>query len=716
MKPLLEIYKLKMSVNKIIRPAAIVFVASLNSGCASQSELSEVEIEVAPVEIDRSYLDVKAEGGDQGEILENTSDILGEEGEKLEDLSAVPLQRPLKPLPRSSRSSSHSVMPGDVFVNKENLSVVAEDMPLKDFLHYVFGDLLEVNYIFGDKLGASVEEGTVTLNLTQQLSRRQLFDLVRDLLLKRGIYVKYGSDTFYIYELSPSDSVSDMVVSVGGNPSDVPDTTQKILQIIPLEYGVKLSIDQSLKSILKANRIYSDAGYSSLFIEGSREEILQAMDIISILDVPATRGKHIGLISLTFVSPQDFSEQAKSLLENEGVPTAINAAQQKNVVLVPIENLSAVVVFAVSESLLDRVRYWALLTDVPSEEATQNYYIYRPTYARALDLGDSIATLLGGSASAGSRSGGVRQGEGANSTGNAPSSDRGSGFQNESMRMVVDERTNALIFFTSGSEYKSILPLLSDLDILPRQVMLDMTIAEVTLKDEFKFGVEWALQNSEVRATTQGAFGVSDMGGLGLLIDGAKGPLQANFFQTNSLVNILSNPTIMVRDGVSAQIQVGSDISVVGQTTQDPINGDRQTTQSSYRQTGITLSVKPTVNARGIIVLEIDQTISNSVPDSTGAGGNPDIFERKLKTEVLAKSGQTIMLAGLVSEGVTAGGSGAPGLRKIPIIGNLFKASAETANRTELIMLITPRVMETADQWDDVYREFKSSLRFFSLD
>jgi general secretion pathway protein D len=171
-------------------------------------------------------------------------------------------------------------------------------------------------------------------------------------------------------------------------------------------------------------------------------------------------------------------------------------------------------------------------------------------------------------------------------TGMAPAQGRTVGANSEGIRMVVDERANALIFYTTGSEYRALKPLLTQLDSLAKQVALDILIAEVTLQDEFKFGVEWALSRSEVNLTTQGAFGAASVGGIGLVINGNEGPLTANSLQTNSLVNVLSNPTLTVRDGVSASINVGSDISVVGATTQDPINGERQTTVSEYRRRG----------------------------------------------------------------------------------------------------------------------------------
>jgi general secretion pathway protein D len=282
--------------------------------------------------------------------------------------------------------------------------------------------------------------------------------------------------------------------------------------------------------------------------------------------------------------------------------------------------------------------------------------------------------------------------------------------------VVVDERSNALVFYTTGSEYRELFPLLSRLDTLPKQVALEITIAEVTLQDQFKHGFEWALSRGEVSVTTEGAFGASAIGGLGLSIDGAEGPLIANFLSSNSLVNILSRPTLTVRDGVSASINVGSDISVVGSTTTDPISGERQTTTTEYRKTGVDIAVTPTVNAQGIIVMEVAQKISNSLPSSAGASGNPDIFERSLVTEVVARSGQTVVLGGLISTNYSQGSSSAPGLGSLPLLGNLFKATNDSQDRTELVMLITPRLLEDLDDWQVMKSDLKKGLKYLNFD
>ncbi len=618
--------------------------------------------------------------------------------------------RKLTSLDISPKSNALISLPNEMFSSKKLVSVSSEKMPITEFIHYIFGELLKANYILDPSLGSdgNSDDDVVTLSISEPVSTRDLFDLIQDVLIERGIQLKFGKGTFYIFRPDPSDGEPQVVIAIGRDASSVPDTAQKIMQVVPLKFGVKITLERTLKALSKA-KITPDFSQSTVFVEGSREQILRAIELIDMLDTPAMRGKYIGLIELTFVAPNVLSEKLITLLENEGIDASIGRPAQRNLVLVPIPNMNSLAVFATHEFLLERARYWAQVIDVPGDGPEKQYFLYSPKYARAVDLEESISALLN------LRGEGSPSGATPSSTGNAPSSARIGGASSEEISLVVDEKANVLVFLTTGDRYRALMPMLRKLDVMPKQVMMEITIAEVSMKEEFKYGVEWALSQGEVTLTTQGAFGASEVGGIGALINSNEGPVTGNFIETNNLVNILSRPTLMVRDGVSAAINIGSQISVVGQTTQDPISGDRQTTSSEYRNTGVAITVVPTVNAAGIVVMEVVQTISNTIPGSAGPGGNPDIFERSISTEVLASSGQTVMLGGLISENYTSGGSGAPFLSRVPVLGSLFKAQSDGTDRTELIMLITPRVVEDLSGWEPLIEGFRDSLKFIKL-
>jgi len=672
---------------------------------------------VPPNKVDNSY---EVMGSYLGKLSDTKqkNEYQVDDGERINQPPASQNQRAtssmqnLPPLERAPLNLRKTEQLYEAFSSEMSLSVSVNEMPISDFLHYALGELLNINYIIGKDVNQ--DDQTITLNIQEKISPQRLMQLTTELLMEQGIEIKYNDALYFIHKLEDNKTGQKVVTAIGRELSSVPRTSQEILQIVPLEFGIKISIERTLRQLVGV-KITPDFEQSALFLQGKREEILRALEFIHLLDAPANRGKHIGLISLTYIDSEEFTEQMTLLLESEGIPVSTNQAKNKNLVLVPITQIGAIAVFSTEKNMLNRVRFWAKTIDQPLKSLAKQYFMYHPQYARASDLGESLSGLLGGIKGS-STAKKTTSANGSNTTNEAPSSKRSVGISNENITLVVDERANAIIFYTSGSEYQALLPLIRKLDVLPRQVMLDITIAEVTLSDEFKFGVEWALKQGDTTFGTSGAFGVSGIGGFSFNLQGIDGDLNANFFEKNNLVKVLSNPTLLVRDGVTANITIGSDISVVGQTTTDPINGDRQTTSSEYRKTGVNVTVSPTINAQGIVIMEIDQKISNSVPDSSGASGNPDIFERSISTEVVAQSGQTIILGGLISENINQGDQKTPWLASIPLLGNLFKAGSDTVTRTELVMLITPKVIDRTDQWHELTESFKQGLDYLTLD
>lgn len=619
--------------------------------------------------------------------------------------------KPLKPIerPKAYRPSSEDFTSG---LSEESvIQVATEGLSAVDFIHYVFGELLKVSYIIDSEITEA--SPLITLNVQDALSAKELFTLSTKLLADNGIQA-YGNNGILYFR--PGRDNGETAVGIGRSPSDVPNTAQPILQIVPVTYGAKLSTERTLGMLTKA-RVITDLDQNAYFVTGNRVDVLRAIELINIFDSPANRGQHVGLIELTYVGTESFQEQVRKLLTTEGIESGIasdnpSPADQKNIVFVPLPRLGATAVFATSELLLERVRYWAELIDRPTKGAAKQYFTFTPKNARASDIFRSLQGLYGtpigasfGGTGANTEDRESRIGQ-ENSTGQAPSPGRTESLRTEELSVVVDERSNTLIVFSSGSTYQTMRPLLEQLDILPKQVLLDVMIAEVTLKDEFRLGVEWAIRQNGVNYSTQGAFGASSFGGLALAISEDAGLLDARALASNSLVNVVSNPSLLVRDGTTASIEIGSDISIVGNTTVDPILGQRQTVASEYRKTGVNVTITPTINATDVVIMEISQTISNSVPGSSGAAGNPDIFERAIETEVISKSGQTILLGGLISEDSNEGENGIPLIRKLPLIGSLASGTSRSKQRTELVMLITPRVISDTSEIEDIKSAF----------
>jgi general secretion pathway protein D len=587
--------------------------------------------------------------------------------------------------------------------------VAAKDMPIEDFLHYSLGELLGVNYLLTPQV-RNIKDN-VTLNISDRVSARRLFQLVEQLLEERNLMISLTNDV-YVIAKRDSKSKPTTQVGVGRDVSDVPASSGEIMQIVPILYGVKTNLKNTVEQLTDI-QITIDVKQSALFVKGTRANIVRALELIQLLDSPATRGRHVGLVQLAFIDAGLYLDQISVLLENEGIPNSINSPENNNLVFVPLYQIGAVAIFAATEELLNRVKFWTRTLDKPSEGDVKQYYVYYPKYARATDIGTSLKPLMDASYSADrSASQAARNNrddsEGPTS-GQLTETSRSVGAKNDKMTFVVDERSNALVFYSTGTDYKNIVPLIQKLDVLPKQVLLEVVIVEVLLTDSFRYGVEWALQEGDVNVGTDGAFDVADIGGLSIFSGGTGDMIRARFFADKQNVNILSRPSVLVRDGVTANIDVGASISVQGAVTTNP-DGNAISTSREYLKTGIKVSVTPTVNAQGVVIMTIDQSLSNEVEGSGGAGGNPNIFERNLSTEVVAESGQTIMLAGLIDEQQSEGANKVPGLGDLPLVGGLFKSKTQSNTKKELVLMITPKVINRSEQWGDIMSKFREGL------
>ncbi|MDN7126975.1 general secretion pathway protein GspD [Pseudidiomarina sp. 1ASP75-14] len=595
--------------------------------------------------------------------------------------------------------------PAKEFSTTDSHSLNANELPLRNFIETVFGTALQANYVIATQ--GDLKQN-VTLNLSNSVSSRELFSLSRQLLIDNGLDVSLRDGTYYIYPRT--DARTDIVIGFGRRYADVPDTAQKIMQVIPLKYGLKTSLERTLRN-LSSVKVSADQVQNAFFVEGNRAEIIRFLDLVHLLDVPANRGRHVAMVELTYLSPMDYIDQIKELMEAEGVSVGRQAGMGVAVLTVPVAQLGAVAMFASNEEVLDRARYWTQQIDQPSKGPERGYYIYHPRYARASDLGASIGNLMGSTQMGGNT---ARDTQSAQGGATGQSGQRGMTASNEDMRMTVDERSNSIIFYTTGGDYKALLPVVRRLDVMPKQIVLDATIAEVTLTDEFAQGFEFAFRNGNFSGGTLGTLGAQDIGGLRLSwVDGFDRFI-ANLQQSSNLVNVISNPTLVVRDGVAASINVGNDIPTVGSTTFTP-NLESQTQSVEYRKTGVQLTVTPTINAQGLVVLQINQTISNTSPTGPSVAGNPSIFERAIQTEVIAQSGQTILLGGLISENNSSGDSKVPLLGDIPLLGNLFKSEKESNEKTELVIFITPRIIERTEQWEEIRKTIADGLTTISV-
>lgn len=621
----------------------------------------------------------------------------------------------LTPLPLQGRTATRQLDLASRFSNNGALTLSADKMPLPEFLHTVFGDLLSVNYVLTEDLPA-VEQG-VSLQLQQAVSPRQLFNMVVQLLLDKNIAITERDNVFFVHAANSAQQ-SSMAIGFGRKATDVPTLPGRITQIVPVVYNRTLALENVIRELTNV-RIEEVLGQSAYSIQGERAEVLRALELLDILDAPAARGRHVGLLRLTYISVDEFVRKLTELLASEGLPIDVDKPGNRNMAVIPLEQIGALALFSADKVYIDRVQYWASQLDQPSQGSEKRYFIYHPRYSRASDLGQSVGALLGQQSQApdqtrDTQSALTAEGNSANVRAGTVAANAGNMPVNRDINMTIDERSNSIIFFGTGQSYQNLLPMVRRLDVMPKQILLEATIAEVTLTDELSLGLEFAIRNGNLGYGTSGAFGVADIGGFSLSYASGLDRVIAQLVATDNRVNLLSSPSIVVRDGVPATINVGSDIPTVGSTTINP-GTDTQSTTVQYRKTGVELTVTPTISAQGLVMMEISQKISNTVEGGVQVAGSPSIFERSIKTEVISQSGQSILLGGLMSENRTQTKTKVPGLGDLPLLGALFRSQKDNTTKTELVILITPKVLDTTEQWQGVRDKLRSQMQLLQI-
>ncbi len=296
----------------------------------------------------------------------------------------------------------------------------------------------------------------------------------------------------------------------------------------------------------------------------------------------------------------------------------------------------------------------------------------------------------------------------------------------ENVKIIADRSNNALIIVATPREYDVVLPVIKQLDILPLQVLIDATIVSVDLTDELRYGVQWFLQHgndsisSGSTGTTLGSIASAGgaafaTGGLSMVYNsGAVKALLSSLATKNSL-NVISSPSLMVLNNQTARINVGDQVPVQTSAAAVPIAGGagggfavQNTIQ--YIDTGVTLEVRPRVNANGMVIMGVSQIVSNVKETLTGVTTTATIGKKEIESSVAVQDGETIVLGGLINETDEFNRSGIPWFYQVPWLGSLFGTTLDNISRTELVVLITPRVVRSRVDSNLISNEFRRKL------
>ncbi|PHS29126.1 MAG: hypothetical protein COA85_02020 [Robiginitomaculum sp.] len=584
-------------------------------------------------------------------------------------------------------------------ISVKSVEAFVTPSPLPEFIDVTFGEMLKLPYVTGP--GVAARKDIVQLRSSGILSGRDFFELVQSALREYGVRVVPENGVYRILEDQALKARMPRFIRSRAQPS-TPKSLRPVIQLVEL-FAVDANsmvglLEQALGGGSKNVKILANPRNNTITLSGLPDEVDAILTVIKELDELNYAGSTVQRYSPVYWEAKALAEEVKKILMVEGwqVTTVLSAPRAIN--LLPIEYSNDIFIFSRDKTVSERTYIWLKELDRPVKAGDNNQlFIYQVANVDAIDLAETANAAL----NAGTFNRVQNKPNGASS---APSGAR-AGERNERRgnpgdKFVVDPIGNRLIFSGTVNEYERVLPLLKQLDRAPAEVLIEVTIAEVTLNDSTKFGLEFFI--NDIGANNfKNSFGTQGLGvgSTGFNVAIAKGDvtLNANTLATNSDIKVLSTPRLMARSGGSANITVGTDVPVI--SSQRAANSQSSTGVTdvlqtvTYRKTGVILNIEPIVFSNNRIDLTISQEVSATIDSGNSAIASPTISNRSLETQLSLEDGQTAVLGGLMQDTVTRKESGIPFLKDIPFIGSAFSSETVTSDRTELLVLITAYIM-----------------------
>jgi len=607
-----------------------------------------------------------------------------------------------------------------------------EGNDIQEVVKTILGDLLQQNYVIGPGIS-----GKVTFSTARPLKKNQLMGILEMLLGWNKAALVYKDGRYNV--LPRADAVP-------GNLSPRTDNIARArgyeVRAVPLHYIGAAEMQKILEPFARDGAILRvDPARNMLILAGTGEELRNYLQTVDTFDVDWLKGMSVGMFPVQRVEAKDVVDELKELFGPEKDSPMAGMFR-----FVAMERLNSVMVITPQADYLKKAEDWIYKLDRGGSEAGTRLYVYYVENVKATDLADTLNEVFGGRRSSSRRNtGNVAPGlepiqiRGINNPRNRSDAQRrqrnqvnaarrSGGAATDDMQITAVEENNALLVRATPAGYDAVLSAIKRLDIIPLQVLIEARIIEVTLSDNLKYGVQWFFENA---IAGSGAGGVDSLtftgpsrglfnptesaltfgtGGFNYSFAGRGGAAIINALAENTHLSTVSAPSMMVLNNKEATINVGTQIPV-NSTFIDTGNNTNQVRGSvQFRDTGTTLSVTPRVNPGGLVFMEIDQTVSVPI-EGSDSNGNVSVNQRQFTTEVAVQSGETIVLGGLIQTTTNQTENGVPILKDIPILGNLFRSTTDNTGRTELLVLITPTVVQSQQQARSVSEEYRRKFK-----
>jgi general secretion pathway protein D len=675
------------------------------------------------------------------------------QGEEAQPVPPTKLLAGGAPAPRGGPPRPSAASPADITLN-------FEEADIRDVVGFVLRDVLHRNYVVDPDV-----TGTISLGVSQPITREALLPLLEAVLNSRGATMIETDGLIRVSLLREGGKLRATPRLVPGGPVGGAPIAGQEAQVFTLHYATPSEIAKLLEPVLAQGRVLmADDARRLLLVQGNQAELDSVRDTLAIFDVDQLANTAIAMVLL---HSADVTELVPELTNLFGA--ARKASDNGVIRFVPIERLNAVIILAREPRYMDEARAWIGRLDRVRRGNEPRLYVYHVQHAKAAEVARTLqdafargeapeataarATPLpdfpagGGPASLSDAQNALTQspvvrsaampatpaipipgmpvlapnesppGIAPRAAGAAPSPGAGG------LRIRADEANNSLLVLATPREYAQVQEVLEQIDIPPLQVLIEATVAEVVLNDQLQYGVQYLLNSgranflfSRNQVTPPVAITPNTPGFAFSLLNNLGSPrVIIDALSQLTQTNVISTPRLLVIDNQTARLQVGAVVPIVTSTAVSTVTSTPLTVNSvQYRDTGVVIEITPHVNSSGFVTIDTTLSVSDVATTTTSTIDSPTFNERRIRTSAGVQSGSTILLGGLISEDSTHGNSGLPVLGDLPVVGGLFGTRNFVADRTELIVLLTPRVVRNQDEATDmtnaIQRKFQAVL------
>ncbi|MGB7622806.1 MAG: type II secretion system secretin GspD [Terriglobia bacterium] len=593
----------------------------------------------------------------------------------------------------------------------------------------VIANLLHLNYVLDPAV-----KGTVTITTMGDISSADLMQILQTLLRINGAS---AIQTGNLWQIVPLKSIRQIPVHME-HPGDKPLSPgdEIVTEIIPMQFVAAADMSKLLKEFLSdAGSIISHDRGNILILTDASRNMARLLDLIRTFDSDALQNQRLQLFTVKNNSARSIIEDLKSIFSAYAMSDKDSAIR-----FVPLDRLNAILVVAPNPASFDVVEQWIDKLDQPAQIAGIRNYVYHLQYAKSGVIRNLLSELYGSvitkevpavgrpeasavatpSPTAGMSTSTILA-QGASPEKVQQREREVYGFQGN-IKIVADDTNNMLIIQATPQDYDLIEQTLHQIDILPLQVLIEAQIFRIDLSHDFSLGIEYSLQQ---RGTAAGGtkpladFTSGALSGSMVIMNAGARELFAKITasENRTRAKTLSAPSIMVTDNQEARIQVGVSIPTLSSSGFSPGSTNVVFNTVQNVDTGVILSVIPHVNANGMVGLKINQEVSSPVPPPAGVSNiSPSINRSSASTSFVVKDGETMAIAGIITEDKELTRSRIPLLGDIPIVGGAFGNTGWTNKRSELVIFITPHVVTTLDQAKVVSDSLKEEMKNLSKD